>query len=111
MKEMYQSYAHQELPLSKIKILAKQYNGVDMWELMGKDEDDFPFLIWISDDDYQVMFWSKYNGMMAGLDEDPVRDYAFAHWLKNNAHPVFGSLEKANKYAEDHQWPRKERNA
>jgi len=60
-----------------------------MWALQGVDEDSFPFLIWKSDDDYQVMFWSKYHGMMAHLDEDPVRDYAFAVWLKE-AH--FSSL-------------------
>jgi hypothetical protein len=73
------------------------------------DEDYFPFLIWRSEDDYQIMFWSKYDGMMAHLDEDPVRDYAFAMWLRESAHSTFKTLADASKYAEEHEWPRKKR--
>ena len=80
-----------------------------MWALHGMDEDYFPFLIWESEDDYQIMFWSKYDGMMAHLDEEPVRDYAFALWLKENGHPVFETLGDAEKYAKEHSWPRKDR--
>jgi len=105
----FKSYAHQNLPIEEIKKLAKQYHNIDMWALHGMDEDYFPFLIWKSEDDYQIMFWSKYNGMMAHLDEDPVRDYAFALWLKENAHPVFETLGDAEKYAKEHSWPRKDR--
>ena len=82
-----------------------------MWELTGIDEDEFPFLIWDSDIDYAVMYWTKYHGMMANLDEDPVRDYAFAIWLKDNAHPVFKSVEEAIQYAKTHEWPYEQQNA
>ncbi|MFM2479530.1 hypothetical protein [Celerinatantimonas sp. MCCC 1A17872] len=99
------SYAHKELSIKEIKKLARQYNGVNMWKLMGVDENEFPFLIWKSEDDFSVMFWTKHSGMKANLDEDPVSDYAFAIWLKENAHPVFTSVLEAEQYAKDHEWP------
>lgn len=111
MNKNFQSYAHQDLSLEEIKLYAKQYDDVDMWKLYGMDEDNFPFLIWESEDDYSVMFWSKYSGMMACANDDEVFDYAFASWLKENAHPVFSSFTDAQAYAEEHKWPRKEQNA
>ena len=111
MTEKFKCYAYQDLPIEKIKKYAEQYRGIDMWALHGIDEDSFPFLIWQSEDDYQVMFWSKYDGMMAHLDEDPVRDYAFAVWLKENALPVFETFGEAERYAKEHGWPRKQRDA
>ena len=109
MARNFKSYAHKDLTIEEIRNLAKQYIDIDMWALHGMDEDYFPFLIWESEDNYQIMFWSKYDGMMAHLDEDPVRDYAFALWLKENAHPVFETLGDAEKYAKEHSWPRKDR--
>jgi hypothetical protein len=46
---------------------------------------------------------------MAYLDEDPVRNYAFAVWLKESAHPIFKTLAEAEKFAEEREWPRKKR--
>ena len=109
MARNFKSYAHQDLTIEEIRKLVKQYIDIDMWALHGMDEDFFPFLIRESEDNYQIMFWSKYDGMMAHLDEDPVRDYAFALWLKENAHPVFETLGDAEKYAKEHSWPRKDR--
>ena len=109
MTERFKSYAHQDLPVKEIKKLAIQYQDTDMWALHGMDEDYFPFLIWTDEDDYQIMFWSKYDGMMAYLDEDPVRNYAFAVWLKESAHPIFKTLAEAEKFAEEREWPRKKR--
>ncbi|ABC28315.1 hypothetical protein HCH_01455 [Hahella chejuensis KCTC 2396] len=99
------SYAHQDLSLKSIKKLAKQYDGVNVWDLMGIDEDEFPFLIWESEESYSVIYWTKHSGMMTSLDGCPVLNYAFALWLKGNAHPVFSNIEDAEKYAEEHNWP------
>ena len=107
MNTSYKSYAHQDLPITKVKKYAEQFQGVNMWELIGVDEDEFPFLIWNSESDFTVMYWTKHSGMMANVDEDPVRNYAFALWLEENAHPVFNSINEANQYAEEHDWPRK----
>ena len=111
MSKLFKSYAHQDLPMKKIKKYAEQYEGVNLWELTGIDENEFPFLIWKSDNDFSVMYWTKHSGMMANLEEDPVLDYAFALWLKENAHPVFKSIEEAEQYAEEHDWPRVQQNA
>ena len=106
MNHSYKSYAHLDLPIEGIKEYAEQYDGANMWEVTGKDENSFPFLIWNSEDDFLVMYWKKHAGMMANADDDPVRNYAFAIWLRENAHPVFSSLDEANRYAEEHEWPR-----
>lgn len=102
-------YAHQELPLKKIKKYAAQYDGVDMAALIGADEDNFPFLIRGVGDAYTLMFWNKYNGMMEHTDEDSVRAYATVQYLREHAYPTFDSLADAEAFALAHNWPRKSR--
>lgn len=101
----FKSFAFQDLTRKEIEKFAKQYDGVDMAELMGADEDYFPFLIQDSEGDFSAMWWSKQGGMMKILDEDGVRSYATAMYLKNNAYPVFKDFEEAKKWAIDHDWP------
>ena len=104
----FKSYAaSQALNIEQIKKYAHQYQGVDMAMLIGMDEDNFPFLIWESENDFLVMFWNSWNGMMAMMDDDPVRNYAAAKWLKENDYPVFTSILEVEEYAVDHNWPRK----
>jgi hypothetical protein len=105
----YISYAFQDLPRKKIVKYAAQYEGVDMAKLMEADEENFPFLFRSGDADDLVMFWNAYNGVMAYVDEDPVRKYATARYLRENAYPVFGSLQEVETYAQEHDWPRKPR--
>jgi hypothetical protein len=109
MDEPFVSYAFRDLPRKKIVKYAAQYEGVNMARLMGANEENFPFLIQDGDDHYLVMVWNVYNGMMEHLDEDPVRDYATANYLRENAYPVFTSLQEAEKWAREHDWPRKPR--
>lgn len=106
MNQPYKSYAHLDLPIGEIKKYAEQYEGVNMWEVTGNDENSSPFLIWNSEEDFLVMFWTKHTGLMAKADDDPVRNYAFAIWLKENGFPVFSSFEEANRYVDEHEWPR-----
>ena len=60
MKQIRQfiSYAHQDLSRKKIIQYAAQYDGVDMAELLGADEDRFPFVV---DDGTvaSVFFWKS----------------------------------------------------
>ena len=84
----------------------KQYADVDMWELTGKSETAFPFLIWQSESDFSIMYWTRHSGMIPRVDNDPVRNYAFAIWLKDNVHPVFANLAEAMHYALECEWPR-----
>jgi len=111
MNKSNNNYANQELSIEEIRKYAEQYEGVNMWELTGIDENEFPFLIWNSEKDFVVMYWTKHSGMMANADDDPVRNYAFAIWLKENAHPIFESIVEAEKYADTHGWRRKQPNA
>lgn len=109
MDEQFVSYAFRDLPRKKVVKYAAQYEGVDMAHLMGADEENFPFLIREGEDNYSVMVWNVYNGMTVHLDEDPVRDYATAKYLREHAYPTFASPEKAAKWAQEHDWPRKPR--
>ena len=54
----------------------------------------------------RIVYWSKRQGIITHHDDDPVRYYAFADWLNNNAHPVFATLVEAENYAADREWPR-----
>ena len=103
---MFQSYAHQSLSFEQLAHYAKQYQEIDMWQLLGQDENYFPFLIGSNERDFCIVYWSKRQGIIKHHDDDPVRYYAFADWLNNNAHPVFATLEEAEKYAADREWPR-----
>jgi hypothetical protein len=103
---MFQSYAHQCFSIEQLQQLAQQYHDVDMWLLLGQDENNFPFLIGSDLKDYRIVYWSKKHGIIAHHDDDPVRYYAFAAWLSHNAHPVFATLEAAERYAVDQEWPR-----
>jgi hypothetical protein len=110
------SYAFQDLPRKKVKKYAAQYEGVDMAALIGADEDNFPFLIRSDPDSrddepdaFEVMVWNAYNGMMARWDEDPVRHYAAVLYLREHAYPVFTSFCEAERWALEHDWPRKPR--
>lgn len=109
MNEQFISYAFQNLPRKKIVKYAAQYDGVDMARLIGADEENFPFLIQDGGYRYEIMFWNVYNGMMAHLDEDPVRGYATVKYLKEHAYPVFASPQEAEKWAQEHDWPRRPR--
>ena len=102
------SYAFEKLHGKEIERYSRQYEGVNMAKLIGADEDNFPFLIKDDDDDeYDIMFWNKYNGIMMQIDEDSVRVYAAKQFLKDNAYPVFASYAEAELYASSHNWPRK----
>jgi hypothetical protein len=107
MDEPFVSYAFRDLPRKKIVKYAAQYEGVDMARLIGANEENFPFLIQQSDDSYSVMFWNVYHGIMVHLDEDQVRDYATANYLRKHAYPVFTSSQEAEKWAKENDWPRK----
>ncbi len=102
------SYAFEELDCKAVKKYSRQYEGVDMAKLIGADEDNFPFLIKADDDEYDLMFWNKYNGIMMQIDEDSVRAYAAKQFLKDNAYPVFANYAEAESYASSHNWPRKQ---
>jgi hypothetical protein len=103
---MFQSYAQQRLDFEQIQHYAQQYHDVDMWQLLGQDENYFPFLIGSNERDFCIVYWSKRQGIITYHDDDPVRYYAFADWLNNNAHPVFAMLVEAENYAADREWPR-----
>ena len=107
MDAEFVSYAFQDLPPKKVKKYAEQYKDTNMAELIGADEDNFPFLIRDADGEGSVMFWNKYNGPMIHLDEDSVRHYATVQYLIEHAYPAFDSLDAANDYAKAHEWPRK----
>ncbi len=116
MEREFVSYAFQDLPRKEIKKYAAQYEGVDMAALIGADEDNFPFLIRNDpnsrDDEpsaFHVMVWNAYNGMMACLDEDSVRHYATVLYLREHAYPNFANFREAEKWAAEHDWPRKPR--
>jgi hypothetical protein len=88
-----------------------------MWAaFLGADEENFPFLIRqdpnCRDDEpgaFQVLVWNVYNGIMARLDEDPVRHYAAVQYLREHAYPVFANFRETEKWAAEHDWPRKPR--
>ncbi len=104
--DSFVSYAHLDLPREKIVKCAQQYDGVAMATLIGADGSNFPFLIRSGDDDYVVMFWTRSCGMMEHTDEDSVRAYATAQFLLDRAYPVFDTMGDAERYAEEHNWPR-----
>lgn len=91
---------------SAIRNAAQAYADVDMWEFTGKSETEFPFLIWQNESDFTIMYWTRHSGMMPRVDNDSVRNYAFAMWLKDNVHPVFANLAEAMQYALEREWPR-----
>ena len=106
METEFTSYAFQDVPLKKIRKYAVQYEGVNMANLIGADEENFPFLVRAEDECHMVMFWNKCNGPMIHLDEDCVRQYATVQYLLEHAYPVFDSLHAANEYAMSRDWPR-----
>jgi hypothetical protein len=101
------SYAFEDLDYNTVKNHSRQYEGVDMAKLIGADEDNFPFLIQADDDEYDLMFWNPYNGIMMRIDEDSVRAYAAKQFFKDNAYPIFANYAEAEAYAVSHHWPRK----
>ena len=108
MPTEFESYAHRDLTRKQIKKHAAQYTDVDMFTLIGGDEDNFPFLIRSSpDDEFGVMFWNKTVGFMEYTDEDSVRAYAAVQYLLDHAFPRFDSFADAEQYSKDHAWPRK----
>jgi hypothetical protein len=107
MDEQFVRYAFRDLPRKKIVKYARQYEGVDMARLMGADEENLPFLLQASDDEHSVMFCNEYNGMVLLLDEDQVRAYAMAKYLREQGYPVFASPQEAEKWANEHNRPRK----
>jgi hypothetical protein len=104
----FTSYAHQDLSKEKIIQYAAQYDGINMAELLGADENRFPFVV---DDGAMafVCYWDPYSGIIIDPGEDPVRAYAAQQYLRENVYPVFESLEAAEKYSMEREWPRKSR--
>lgn len=100
------TYRQQNLSAKQIAIYAQQYTDVDMWQLIGQDENYFPFLIGTNRQNYRIVYWSKKHGIINHHDADPVRYYAFAEWLDNNVHPVFATLAEAERHALEREWPR-----
>ena len=41
----FKSYAHQDLSREEIINYSRQYNGINMAELIGADEAQFPFVV------------------------------------------------------------------
>lgn len=112
MDAEFTSYAFQDLPRKKIKRYAAQYAGVDMTLFLRVDDNNFPFLIHADgDDDYHLMIWNSAYGIMEHTDEDPVRAYATVQFIRDRAYPIFDSLDSAQQWARDHQWPRKRHDA
>ena len=107
-KREFISYAHKEFSRKEIVKLARQYEGVNMAELIGADEDHFPFVI-DEGATSNVCIWNPYAGIMVELDEDPVRAYATQLYLRENAYPVFDGFEAAETYSVERNWPRKTR--
>jgi hypothetical protein len=105
-EQRFVSYAFQDLDRKSIKKYAKQYDGVDMSKFIGANENNFPFLI-RTGDDFDLLFWNPYHGMMTQIDEDSVRAYAIKQYILQNAYPVFDSFADAEAYAVAHNWPRK----
>jgi hypothetical protein len=101
------SYAHRDLSRKQVVKLARQYEGVDMAELMGADDENFPFVI--EDGFGAVYFWNVHHGIMAWIDEDPVRNHAMIQFLREHAYPTFKTIQDADQYAKEHDWPRKSR--
>ena len=104
--EHFASYTHLDLSRKKVVKYAKQYDDVDMATLIGVDDSNFPFLIRSGDDDYVVMFWNRSCCMMEHTEEDAVRGYATARYLLDRAYPIFDTMADAERYAEEHNWPR-----
>lgn len=77
-----------------------------MAELMGADPNNFPFLVSQPEGSPTIMIWNKPRGMMAHLDEDPVRHHATVAYLREHAYPEFNSIAEATAYAQEHDWPR-----
>lgn len=105
-ERQFTSYAHKDLDRKKIIKLARQYDGVDMTQMFGANDSHFPFLVRSHADSYELLFWNRTFGMMAVLDEDPVRSYATILFMLDRAYPVFNSLSEAEQWAIDHNWPR-----
>ena len=107
MAEEFISYAHRDLSRKKIIKYARQYEGVDMAKRMGADEDNFPFLVQSADDRVEVVFWNTYCGMMVNMNDDMVSEFALVKYLRENGYQVFGSIEEAERFAQEGHWPRK----
>ncbi len=101
----FQSYAHHELSREEIINFSRQYIGINMAELIGADEAHFPFII-KDGERVTICFWESQFGIVMHHDEDPVKAYATQRYLRENAYPVFDSMEAAEAYAIAHNWPR-----
>ena len=101
----FTSYAHQDLSGEEIIEFSRQYHGINMAELIGADEAHFPFVI--QDGKLvTICYWEPQSGIVIRRDEDPVRVYATQMHLRDKAYPVFDSMEEAEAYAIEHNWPR-----
>ncbi len=105
MKKQFTTYGGQTLSLSEVAEFARQYEGVNMAELMGADPNNFPFLICHAEGSPTIMIWNKPRGMVAHVDEDPVRHHATVAYLREHAYPEFRSIGEAEAYAREHDWP------
>ncbi|MBT5904114.1 MAG: hypothetical protein HOH58_18605 [Opitutaceae bacterium] len=101
----FKSYAYTELSAKEIREYAIQYDGVDMAKLMGANENRFPFLIQDNEEAHLIVWWIKDGGIKMLHDEDRVRSFATAMYLKENAYPVFKDIKEAENWAKKHDWP------
>ena len=101
----FKSYAHQDLSREEIINYSRQYNGINMAELIGADEAQFPFVVQ-EGEVVSICCWEPQSGIVIRRDEDPVRVYATQLYLRGKVYPVFNSLEEAESYAIEHNWPR-----
>lgn len=99
------SYADQELTREEVIQHALQYEIVNMAELIGANEDHFPFIV-DDGDVLSICFWNLFSGITLELYEDPVLMYAVQKYLKDNAYPVFKSFKEAKAYSIKRDWPR-----
>jgi hypothetical protein len=116
-ERQFVSYAFQLLSRKKIKKYSAQYRDVDMAAFL-EDAENIPFLlrndpliVSHGGEEYAVMIWNAFNGLMVHCDEDSVRNYATVKYLRERGYAIFESVEDVEAYAANHSWPRKSRQA
>lgn len=99
------SYAFRDLPPKRIKKYAARFTDDEVRSSLGEDADNLPFLM-EQDGVLTVMVWNAFCGPMVRLDDDSVRAYAQAEYLRRNGYPCFKSFDEIEPFAKDHNWPR-----
>jgi len=105
-----ESYAFQDLPPKRIKKLASKFSDEEVRASLREDDDNRAFIL----DQHgvaAVMYWNAFWGPMAVMDDDSVRAFAQAEYLRRHNYPCFKSYDEIDAYATSHHWPRKKREA